>query len=412
MKTTTILGAAAVLVVILGACDTVIGIPDRKVAQHFECNDQKCTCTEGYGDCDGDPSDGCEVDVRTSDDHCGACGNHCNNGTCNMGVCQCHLGFVDCDGDPQNGCEAELATDGRNCGACGHDCLGGACAGSRCQAFELQTFSYPQSISLQGGLLYVAVCSAPQDSPLLRMSVDGGMPAALATNVDCGVYQSTSNGVIYWTNSDAIYASPIVQPSIPMNVVTAAKAKTLRDLATSDDQLYWSIRDDMAMTGSLHRMPLAGGTATVISNKPASGLITDAKNAYWTDATGIHSVPHDGTAITTITGVEKPVSLAVSETTLYVVDTGDTAPGILAVPLAGGTPVMFADGAATFALKIDGGKLYWLDYLDGNIYAQPLAGGPKEVLSAGQGYATNADLAFDEKAIYFLADQAIYKVAR
>jgi len=34
----------------------------------------------------------------------------------------CPQGRGDCDGDPSNGCEADLSSDADNCRACGHGC--------------------------------------------------------------------------------------------------------------------------------------------------------------------------------------------------------------------------------------------------------------------------------------------------
>jgi hypothetical protein len=122
------------------------------------------TCAAGSGDCDGDPTNGCEVNTNTSVQHCGGCGRTCaaranasvfcsagacgspatrasrtatatpstaarstprtNTGscgrcgnvcsaangtsTCSAGVCgigACNAGFANCDGNASNGCE-------------------------------------------------------------------------------------------------------------------------------------------------------------------------------------------------------------------------------------------------------------------------------------------------------------------
>ncbi|MFO0653073.1 MAG: hypothetical protein U0326_43040 [Polyangiales bacterium] len=103
-------------------------------------------CATGRGDCDGEASDGCEVDLMTSLDHCGACGRACRAANaaaaCVAGACRvgaCDAGFGDCDGDPANGCEVNLRVDPMHCGACsatgasracpaGQVCSAGACA--------------------------------------------------------------------------------------------------------------------------------------------------------------------------------------------------------------------------------------------------------------------------------------------
>ncbi len=95
------------------------------------CSDGACqlTCETGWGNCDGDAANGCETDLTTSDAHCGACGGACVprlNGAnaCAAGVCvgSCAAGFGDCDGDAANGCEVTTTTTVAHCGGCGMAC--------------------------------------------------------------------------------------------------------------------------------------------------------------------------------------------------------------------------------------------------------------------------------------------------
>ena len=107
-------------------------------------------CDPGYGDCDGDAANGCEVDLRTSAAHCGTCAARCAwpnaAGQCRDGVCArgaCDPGFADCDGDTANGCEVETASNPSSCGTCGRvcdrlnataQCSAGVCRIGRCDA--------------------------------------------------------------------------------------------------------------------------------------------------------------------------------------------------------------------------------------------------------------------------------------
>jgi hypothetical protein len=53
-------------------------------------------CVPGYADCNGDPADGCEVELKSNPANCGACGNQCNMGAgqpCVEGKCL----MVECD---------------------------------------------------------------------------------------------------------------------------------------------------------------------------------------------------------------------------------------------------------------------------------------------------------------------------
>jgi len=101
------------------------------------------TCTTGFGDCDSNAGNGCETDTRTNVTHCGACGTSCPGApnavpACTGGMCAltCTAGFADCDGNATNGCEVDTRTSATHCGGCGRTCMlanaTAACAGSLC----------------------------------------------------------------------------------------------------------------------------------------------------------------------------------------------------------------------------------------------------------------------------------------
>lgn len=92
-----------------------------------ECGETQCP--DGFGDCNGNPEDGCEVDLRSNADHCNTCGNFCSalNGTaaCDERVCivaSCDPGFADCNGKYSDGCEVNTNTSIDHCGACNERC--------------------------------------------------------------------------------------------------------------------------------------------------------------------------------------------------------------------------------------------------------------------------------------------------
>ena len=46
------------------------------------------SCPAWFADCDNDVTNGCEVNLRGSDAHCGVCGNACGaGGSCRVGAC-------------------------------------------------------------------------------------------------------------------------------------------------------------------------------------------------------------------------------------------------------------------------------------------------------------------------------------
>jgi hypothetical protein len=107
------------------------------------CLSGRCgtACNAGFGNCNATPGDGCETDMRTSLTSCGACGNACparDNATttCSSGVCgfTCLTGYADCDRNPSNGCEVNVRTSESSCGACGTVCgVGRVCSNGSCQ---------------------------------------------------------------------------------------------------------------------------------------------------------------------------------------------------------------------------------------------------------------------------------------
>jgi hypothetical protein len=90
-------------------------------------------CAIGRGNCDGKL--GCELDLVTDNNNCGACGKVCGNRSrCQQGSCACDAGWGNCDGAP--GCESRLSEDPRNCGACGVVCGSKEiCFMSKCAAY-------------------------------------------------------------------------------------------------------------------------------------------------------------------------------------------------------------------------------------------------------------------------------------
>lgn len=122
-----------------GTCGHVCSFPNASST----CVNGACqmgSCDPGFANCDGNTANGCETDLSISSGDCGACGNACSFpnavGECVAGVCQlgpCNTGFGNCDGNPANGCETNLLTSPASCGTCGNVCNDGiACTTDVC----------------------------------------------------------------------------------------------------------------------------------------------------------------------------------------------------------------------------------------------------------------------------------------
>lgn len=122
-----------------GACNNTCFLNNSVEA----CTMGRCTvasCLGGFGNCDMQNANGCEVNLNESEEHCGRCGNRCMGGAngraaCNAGTCglACNIGFGDCDRMAANGCETRLDSV-MNCGACGNACrMGQRCLLGACR---------------------------------------------------------------------------------------------------------------------------------------------------------------------------------------------------------------------------------------------------------------------------------------
>ncbi len=128
-----------------GGCGLACPLPANGSAK---CTGSVCglgTCNAGFGNCDGNPGNGCETDTNVTVAHCGACGHacpsplngapSCSGGTCGLGACS--VGFGNCDNNPGNGCETDTTSNVAHCGGCGMPCPAlpnatGSCAKSLC----------------------------------------------------------------------------------------------------------------------------------------------------------------------------------------------------------------------------------------------------------------------------------------
>jgi hypothetical protein len=136
------------------ACEPIGGMP-------VTCESGVCeieACDPGWHDCDQDPSNGCESELKDSS-NCGACGVECsfNNATasCATGTCEfgaCNQGYADCNGNTSDGCEIQLGTDA-HCSACNDACSATqACQNGSCVVVQCDPLSCPRDSCIWGTL--------------------------------------------------------------------------------------------------------------------------------------------------------------------------------------------------------------------------------------------------------------------
>jgi len=181
----------------------------------------------GFGDCNGNPTDGCETNTLTTVAHCGGCGNACptpaNAGaTCSSGACgfSCNAGFNNCNGNSADGCESNAQSDSQNCGACGVVCPGGqACASGSCLASSIRQLNGTHTSDTQLGQTYNSLFADPVTGKVYwHISYSGSAISAYpdvtnfvnntnATTINLavgfeGTYQAALNGFFYYNEAN------------------------------------------------------------------------------------------------------------------------------------------------------------------------------------------------------------------
>jgi hypothetical protein len=175
-----------------GACGrSCSGAPNSTGGSCSAAGNCDLSCVDHFGDCNGDVRDGCETDLRTSVDHCGACAtkcavrNHalpvCNAGTCGVGT-TCQTPWSDCNANPSDGCEA--------CGSCNQENTTSAPAGAippaaPCLPSQVcqQQFYYPPGPNYPYGRC-VTVCALGRGD--CNGIASDGCEANLTLQTQCG----------------------------------------------------------------------------------------------------------------------------------------------------------------------------------------------------------------------------------
>ncbi|MFK7989468.1 MAG: FG-GAP-like repeat-containing protein, partial [Sandaracinaceae bacterium] len=177
-----------------GTCGCGTSDADTNMNGAPDCLDAGLSCPMGLADCSG----AC-VDTGTNPAHCGGCASPCPTAVGVTAVCiastcgsVCAPGTLDCNGDPSDGCEVDATSDD-NCGGCGNVCPASqACVSGSCAPCTLEWSSAVHFTGLPDGKSF----------DVADFDNDGAPDIADGGDASARVYRGSDAGLtLVWTDT-------------------------------------------------------------------------------------------------------------------------------------------------------------------------------------------------------------------
>lgn len=194
-------------------------------------------------------------------------------------------------------------------------------------------------------------------------------------------------------------------------VVMASGLTLPSGLAVDSTSLYYTADDPTTLVGTLWKLPVSGGSPTklaaVLPTVFSEFVAVDPTSAYLisNDSTpGLIEVPLGGgtpQAIASGPSLSLPCGqIAVDSTSVYWAGSGSGDGEVWEVPLGGGAPVDLASGQSLPCdVAVDLTNVYWADSTGGTVMEVPLSGGAPVTLASGQ--SKPAGIAVDSTSVYW-----------
>ena len=337
---------------------------------------------------------------------------------------------ADCNGDPADGAEADLRTDASSCGACGRACVTSSCSDGLCAPQRLAADVYgTSSLTQDGDALFLASSWAKDPDRIFRVAKDGSAWDVFASHPEVSISSISADLTIdgswlLWRSHDGLRKKPKDGSATAVGMVEGP-AGAANALVTYGGTAFWLAGYP---TPSLYHMPVDGGVAVDLGPVPGARALAvygDAVFLATTDSIVTISVA-GGPSQVVVAGLAEPWDVAADETGVYWVD---RAAGTVARASLDGSGVAVLAEAQPRPIRIalDTANVYWLDAgsertgpRGGAIVRAPKSGGAPSTL-----YCVGLDpdepfytwdepsrIAVDESRVYVATGLGIVAVTR
>lgn len=287
-------------------------------------------CTATFADCNGDPADGCETDLETTSAHCGACEHDCQGAACAAGMCVPEVLAANLYFPNRLALDATHLTWTSSDGTIQVLPLGGGAITT-----PVAGQNDPWDIAVDGAGIYWT--SGGSDT-VQTLPFAGDVPVLLAqAGNPLGIV--VHEGVVHYTDtydklSDLEHVVRVPLPAGPPQIVASTVGAWM--VAADDDHVYWTDpASDAVWSG-----PSSGGVepAQIASLLEPTDIEVDAEAVYVTGLEGTFRLPlAGGTPSMLVAGAGR--GLAIDATHVFV---GAADGRLLRVPKAGGPAVALA----------------------------------------------------------------------
>ncbi len=278
----------------------------------LKCDQGACridTCAPGFGDCNGDPSDGCEQDLNSTAEHCGACAWDCKGTPCQLGLCerqQIASGIL---------WGRSIAVDSMSLYWASNTVDGITVASKDGKPKSGPKFNNPQALAIDNTHVYFL-----SKVELARWPKAGGAIQQLATGSEFrDLAVGNSNLYVYSFEANLPKATLSARPKHTSGPLTPkfTQPSGIHALTADSTSVYWTSWDPI-----VRKMPDTGGSVVELWTGPAGGtawgIVASGGIVFWRGGSAVHSAPAGSTQVSTLfVNQPDPKALAVADPYMF-----------------------------------------------------------------------------------------------